>query len=180
MRVYLGTTAVKLSRLITTLATSGQCDLEDSDVGQAHSLTPALREWYTGDDVEELEYAAFLNAAYASLRQLVDQISDEHRRVVLSIDVDPSSVQIEQSASSSALTKSAVRLNGVLTREGVASVHIDEAASRSTITAAVSALSAADAGDDDALFLVDEASACDLLWFDSSELELALLDLGVD
>jgi hypothetical protein len=29
---------------------------------------------------------------------------------------------------------------------------------------------AADAGDDDARFLVDEAEACDLLWYDVTEL----------
>ena len=36
----------------------------------AYAVTPALREWYVSDDIEELEYAALNRAAPASLRLL--------------------------------------------------------------------------------------------------------------
>ena len=36
----------------------------------AYAVTPALREWYVSDDIEELEYAALNRAALASLRLL--------------------------------------------------------------------------------------------------------------
>lgn len=36
----------------------------------AYAVTPALREWYLSDDIEELEYAALSRAALASLRLL--------------------------------------------------------------------------------------------------------------
>ncbi|MYS71992.1 hypothetical protein GTY88_16405, partial [Streptomyces sp. SID5926] len=36
----------------------------------AYAVTPALREWYLSDDIEELEYAALNRAALASLRLL--------------------------------------------------------------------------------------------------------------
>jgi hypothetical protein len=39
-----------------------------------------------------------------------------------------------------------------------------------TIATAVAAVPAAREGDDDAQFLVDEAEACDLLWYDITEL----------
>ncbi|TDC67572.1 hypothetical protein E1200_14620, partial [Actinomadura sp. GC306] len=49
----------------------------------AHAVTPALREWYAGGDLEELEYAAMSAAARASLRLLSADPSAPPRRVVL-------------------------------------------------------------------------------------------------
>ena len=50
-------------------------------------------------------------------------------------------------------------------------MHVDEPDSVSVGSAAVTALFAARNGDDDAAFAVDEAEACDLLWYDRSELD---------
>jgi len=52
----------------------------------------------------------------------------------------------------------------------VASVHVDEEQAQDVVAAAVAALPAADAGDDDARFALDEAEATELLWYDVSEI----------
>src|SRR5512135_967256 len=54
---------------------------------QAFTVTPALREWYASADVEELEYAAMMHAARASLRLLLADPQAPRRRVVLAADV---------------------------------------------------------------------------------------------
>ena len=66
--------------------------------------------------------------------------------------------------------RSAVRLLVAVPLDAVASVHVDEEDAEATIMAAVGALEAADAGDDDARFLLDEAEATELLWYDVSEI----------
>src|SRR3954464_4821330 len=53
----------------------------------AYAVTPALREWYLSDDIEELEYAALNRAALASLRLLATQPGTPRRRVVVAADV---------------------------------------------------------------------------------------------
>ncbi|MDG4862190.1 hypothetical protein P8605_29015, partial [Streptomyces sp. T-3] len=53
----------------------------------AYAVTPALREWYVSDDIEELEYAALSRAAAASLRLLAGDPASSRRRVVLAVDV---------------------------------------------------------------------------------------------
>ena len=53
----------------------------------------------------------------------------------------------------------------------VVSVHVDEVESQPAIAAALEALPAAADGDEDAQFLLDEAEACDLLWYDISEID---------
>ncbi|GAA3504037.1 hypothetical protein GCM10019016_111500 [Streptomyces prasinosporus] len=50
-------------------------------------MTPALREWYLSDDIEELEYAALSRAALASLRLLAADPGAPRRRVVVAVDV---------------------------------------------------------------------------------------------
>jgi len=67
--------------------------------------------------------------------------------------------------------RSSVRLTGPVALSKVVSVHVDEAESEATIAAAVGALAAAAEGDDDARFQLDEAEACDLLWYDVSEID---------
>jgi hypothetical protein len=63
----------------------------------------------------------------------------------------------------------------VVLRDGLAmadavSVHLDEGAAEPVVRAALSAIEAADDGEDDAQFLLDEVEACDLLWFDVTEI----------
>ena len=53
----------------------------------AYAVTPALREWYLSDDIEELEYAALNRAAQASLRLLAADAGAQRRRVVVAVDV---------------------------------------------------------------------------------------------
>ncbi|MEU1022725.1 hypothetical protein ABZ366_11675, partial [Streptomyces sp. NPDC005904] len=53
----------------------------------AYAVTPALREWYVSDDIEELEYAALNRAAMASLRLVAVDPKAARRRVVLAADV---------------------------------------------------------------------------------------------
>ena len=53
----------------------------------AYAVTPALREWYVSDDIEELEYAALSRAALASLRLLAADPGAPRRRVVVAVDV---------------------------------------------------------------------------------------------
>ena len=87
MRVFVPATFDMLG----TLAKEGQMPVRS---GIGFALTPALREFYTAGDDEEMSYAAFLEAARASLRLLT--IGDEerfpHRRVVLSLDVEDADV----------------------------------------------------------------------------------------
>ena len=54
-RVYLPATLAQLA----VLRESGELP----PPGEAHAVTPALREWYAEGDEEELEYVAFTRAA---------------------------------------------------------------------------------------------------------------------
>jgi hypothetical protein len=141
MRVYLPTTLSGLA------AAHGGGGFEPgSDPLAGHAVTPAVREWYVAGDLEELEYAALTEAAEASLRLLAGDPTTPRRRVVVAADVPDADVR------------------------SIASVHVDEAEAEPVVVAALEALDAADAGDDDARFLLDEAEAAELLWYDVSEL----------
>jgi hypothetical protein len=52
----------------------------------------------------------------------------------------------------------------------IASVHVDEEAAAAVVAQAVEALPGADRGEDDARFVLDEAEATELLWYDVSEI----------
>jgi hypothetical protein len=66
--------------------------------------------------------------------------------------------------------RSAVLLAAAVPISGVVSVHIDEVDAEPAVADAIEALPAADAGDEDARFVLDEAEAHDLLWYDVTEL----------
>ncbi|GMA88471.1 hypothetical protein GCM10025868_37210 [Angustibacter aerolatus] len=51
------------------------------------------------------------------------------------------------------------------------SVHLDDDLALDDVAAAVRALPAADAGDEDAQAVVDDAEGHELLWFDVTELD---------
>ncbi|HLK00087.1 MAG TPA: hypothetical protein VKU39_09295, partial [Streptosporangiaceae bacterium] len=78
MRVYLPSTLPGLAALLRT----GQIP-----AGPAFVVTPVLREAYASGDQEELEYAALLLAARASLRLLAADSDAPPRRVVLAAEV---------------------------------------------------------------------------------------------
>jgi hypothetical protein len=155
-RVYVPTTLIGLARA----QKEGTLDQET-----AHAVTGAVREWYVEGDTEELEYTAMIDAAESSLRLLAGEPDAPRRRVVMALDVP------EALIAPGGDQRSSVRLSGPVALSKVVSVHIDEVESEPIIGAAVGALAAAAEGDDDARFQLDEAEACDLLWYDVSEID---------
>ncbi|MFI9046809.1 DUF6912 family protein [Streptomyces sp. NPDC053427] len=136
----------------------------------AYAVTPALREWYVSDDIEELEYAALNRAAQASLRQLAGNPQVARRRVVVAVDV-PEGVAVadpDRGLDESALGE--VRLAGPVPLTKAAAVHVDADDAEADVAAAAAALGAADQGDDDAQFVVDGAQDHDLMWFGVQEI----------
>ncbi len=80
MRVYLPSTLPALAELLRT------GELGPAPV-RGFAVTPALREWYSSGDVEELEYVALMHAAKSSLRMLAEQPLAPQRRVVLAAEL---------------------------------------------------------------------------------------------
>jgi hypothetical protein len=160
MRVYLPSTLPALSR-----------QLAATEIGpapvRAYAVTPALREWYSSGDVEELEYIALLQAAKASLRLMGEDPHAPRRRVVLAADVPGEQVSYPAGFDDPALVQVA---KPVLLRDVVAG-HVDSPEAEADVAAAVAALPAADHGDEDARFAVDSAEGHELLWYATQELE---------
>ena len=157
-RVYLPTTVPALARAHATGSFAGSRD--------AHSVTGVIREWYVEGDLEELEYVAMTEAAGASLHLLAADPDAPRRRVVVAADVAESAVTDVPDDR----FRSAVRLSADVEVSAVASVHVDEDRAEKAVAEAIIALPAADAGDDDAQFVVDEAEAIELLWYDVTEI----------
>jgi hypothetical protein len=166
-RVYVPTTLVGLARAQKqgSLDTGADLDHAPGAAVPAHAVTGAVREWYVEGNLEELEYSAMIDAAESSLRLLAGEPLAPRRRVVVAIDVP------EAVVSAGGEHRSSVRIAGPVDLSRVVSVHVDEVESEPTIGAAVEALAAAADGDDDARFQLDEAEACDLLWYDISEID---------
>lgn len=162
MRIYVGTTL------------DGLQALRDNGLAApfaAHAVTGALREWYAEGDADELEYAASSAAAQQSLRALATP-----RRIVVAADVPDSTVRPGADPDRPAL----VSVLAALGLAQVVSVHVDDDLAREDVAAAVRALPAADAGDDDAGFVVDGAEGHELLWYDVTELDDVLAVLRAD
>lgn len=176
MRVYLPATIAMLRKLVA--------DGELAPVsGTAFALTPALRESYTSGDTEELEYAALLDAARASLRLIAadpggkvesDAESDADpdagqpvRRVVVSADVDNATLRPD-------LDVAVVRLAGPVALSQIAAVHVDAAEAEGAVLAAAQVIDAADLGDGDAEFVLGEAEDHELAWYAPQELPFFL------
>ncbi len=160
IRVYLPATLSQLAEVERTGSYTAPPGLS------AHAVTPALREWYTEGDTEELEYVALLDAALSSLRALAADPDAPRRRVVLAADVQDG---LARPAPQSGM--SAVTLAGAVPLTDVVSVHVDDDDATPDVAAAVDALAAADTGDDDAQFTVDSADGHDLLWYDVTEIK---------
>ena len=159
MRVYLPCTLPGLAGL-----------LDSAEVGapplRGFAVTPALREWYVSGDIEELEYAAMTLAARASLRLLLTDPDAPPRRVVLAVEIpDERIIKITGFDD-----PAAVQIDGAVPVNLVISGHIDDLRATEDIRAAVAALPDADAGDDDARFIVDGAEGHELMWYASQEL----------
>jgi hypothetical protein len=166
MRVYLATTLAGLAR-------SHASGVLTEPGAPGHAVTPGVREWYVAGDDEELEYSALMEAAEASLRALAFESRFDAdlrpRRVVVAVEVPEGSAAVAAPGSVDG-QRSAVVLKGAVLVADAVSVHLDEEAAEPVVSAALSAIEAADAGDDDAGFLLDEVEACDLLWFDVTEI----------
>jgi hypothetical protein len=128
-------------------------------------VTPSLREWYADGDIEELEYAATLAAARASLRLLADDDSAPRRRLVVAVDVDDASVRPIPD-----VERAAVLVTEPIAQSLIDSALVDGDSAAAVISQAALAVRKADTGDDDAAFLVDDAQALELQWFATQEL----------
>jgi hypothetical protein len=156
VRVYLPTTR---SGLRAALA----ADQVDAPVGYA--VTPTLREWYAEGNQEELEYAASTAAARASLRLLTGG-DDDWRRVVLAAELPDA-----EARPAPEVHRAAVRLAGPVPWRVVESALVDDGSAGPDVRRGADALPAADAGDDDATFLVDAVEDHELGWYALQELD---------
>jgi hypothetical protein len=159
MRVYLPST---LPALAEVLLAGGISQVP----APGYAVTPALLEWYASGDVEELEYVALTHAARASLRLLARDPAAPPRRVVLAAELSETHVLVGNGFDEPALVEVMVPV----ALADIQSGHVDDAAAETDIAAAVAALSAADAGDEDASFVVDGAEGFELLWYATQEL----------
>ena len=164
MRVYLPGTARTLRALVDT-----------GEVGPApltgFAVTPSLREWYVDDDIEELEYAALLEAARGSLRMLDEDPTVPRRRVVLAADVPDSAVTVRPD-----LDRAVVTVGQPVPLRLIASAHVDVPEAEKDVAAAADAVLEADLGSADAQFIVDGAEGHELAWYATQEIS-ALVDL---
>ncbi len=164
MRVYIPATVAMLKAL--------SADGELAAVGNtAFALTPALRESYASGGDEELEYAAMLDAARASLRLLNTELEKDPgapvRRAVVSADVDGAELRPD-------LDYAVVRLAGPVPLKVVAAVHLDTPDAEDAVRAAAAVVDAADLGDPDAEFTMGDAEDHELAWYAPQELPFLL------
>lgn len=101
----------------------------------AYAVTPALREWYVSDDIEELEYAALSRAAQASLRLLAGHPEVARRRVVVAVDVSDGAAVADPDRGLDPSALGEVRVAGPVPLSKAAAVHVDAAEAEADITA---------------------------------------------
>ncbi len=163
MRVYLPATTSVLRTLVDDGRLAGP--------HTAFAVTPQLREFFAVSDAEadteELEYAALLTAARASLRLLDIDPMAPRRRVVLAADVPDGAVQPMDDPH---VERGAVRVAADVRLQDVASAHIDGADAEDDVRAAVNVVLEADLGSDDAQFVVDQAEGHELAWYATQEI----------
>ena len=163
MRVYLPATTSVLRTLVDDGRLTGPLT--------AFAVTPGLREFYAlsdaGADEEELEYAALLAAARASLRLVDVDPSAARRRVALAADVPDSAVSEVEDPDAD---RGAVRITGDVALAAVASAHVDGAEAEDDVRAAVGVVLEADLGSEDAQFVVDQAEGHELAWYATQEI----------
>lgn len=167
MRVYLPATTTVLRTLVDEGRLTGP--------HTAFAVTPQLREFYERSDAdadqEELEYAALLTAARASLRLLDVDPTAPRRRVVLAADVPDDQVSPMDDPH---VERGAVRVTADVRMRDVASAHVDGSEAEDDVRAAVNVVLEADLGSEDAQFVVDQAEGHELAWYASQELGAVL------
>jgi hypothetical protein len=166
VRVYLPATTTMLG----TLVDDGQLEGPHT----AFAVTPQLRQFYAVSDaeadVEELEYAALLAAARASLRLIDVDPTAARRRVVIAADIADAAVEpLDEHAD-----PGAVRVTADVRVPDVASAHLDGAEAERDVSAAVALVLEADLGSEDAQFVVDQAEGHELGWYATQEIGPAL------
>lgn len=136
------------------------------------AVTPQLQEFYTSGDIEELEHVAFLEAARASLRLLTAEADEQfpYRRVVVSVDLDESSITGEPVSGEAVVRLAEPRIMV----DDIAAIHVDIDDAEVEVARAIEVIDAADLGDEDAEFTVYDALDHDLAWYDPSELPVML------
>ena len=163
MRVYLPATTTVLRTLVEEGRLPGP--------HTAFAVTAALREFYAlseaDADTEELEYAALLAAARASLRLLDVDPFAARRRVVLAADVAEDVVHPIDDPDTD---RGAVRIEADVELRHVASAHLDGEDAEEDVRAAVAVVLEADLGSDDAQFVVDQAEGHELAWYATQEI----------
>ena len=163
MRVYLPATTTVLRTLVDEGTLPGP--------HTAFAVTPQLRRFYEVSeaeaDEEELEYAALLAAARASLRLVDIDPTAARRRVVVAADVPDAAVQPIDDPDTD---RGAVRVEAAVEVPMVASAHIDGADAEADVGAAVGVVLEADLGSEEAQFVVAQAEGHELAWYASQEI----------
>ena len=160
MRVYIPATV----SMLRSLTEEGELTAVNNT---AFALTPALREYYVAGDAEELEYAAMLDAARASLRLISGDPAELPRRAVVAADVDGATLRPD-------LDHSVVRLAAPVPLKIIAAVHVDTGEAEDAVRAAAAVIDAADLGDPDAEFTLGDAEDHELSWYAVQELPFLL------
>lgn len=158
MRIYLPSAIPLLARVVARREV-GPAPLD------AFAVTPGLVESYAAGDTDELEYAALCLAARWSLRLINGDPTAPRRRVVIAADVAPEAVQVLDSAA-----RGLVRVTLAVPWKRIAAAHVDDEDAEAAVAAAAGAVTAADLGDEDATFTVDEAEGYELLWWATQEI----------
>ncbi len=137
----------------------------------AYAVTPALREWYTDGDDEELEYAAMAQAARASVGLLAADPDAPRKRVVVACEV----AAVPPADGSVHLGDARLELHVVIPWTAVAAVHLDADGAAEVVTKAAALWDVAH-GDtanpehEDAVFALDSCEGEDLLWYATQEI----------
>lgn len=163
VRVYLPAT----TSVLRTLLDEGR--LAGPSTGFA--VTPELRRFYelndAAADLEELEYAALMGAARASLRLLDVDPFAARRRVIVAADVADAAVSPVDDVD---VDRGAVRVASDVELSSVVSAHVDGEEAEADVRAAVEVVLEADLGSEDAQFVVDQAEGHELAWYATQEI----------
>jgi len=157
LRVYVPATVPLLAQWLA----AGQA----TATAPAFAVTPTLREWYYEADIDELEHAAQSAAAVGALRLLAADPAAPSRRIVIAADLDEGGWSPDPDSG-----RAAVRLAGPVPMARWGSALVDDAGAADVVRSAAAQVLAADAGDEDAQFEVDEAESYELGWYAVQEL----------